>query len=377
VSFSLLIADTYYPAFIETFHGQHPELDRAGYEETLEALLATRFGTSDFYSKNLRLLGHEVHDVVANERVLQEKWIAENCGVLTATPFAIRSAVRKIPRVRRLVRSDRTFAMLALRIRAERPDVLYLQNLALCEPHFIASVRPFVKLIVGQIACLAPPEPFLRGCDLILSSFPGYVERFRSMGIDSEYLKIAFEPSVLERLPRRESPYEVSFVGGFERVHAAGTALLEKVAREIDFDVWGHNGESIAAGSALRRHFHGEAWGTDMYGILFNSKITLNRHGVVSPENEAFANNMRLYEATGAGAMLLTDEKDNLGELFEVGTEVVAYRDARDLIEKIRYYLGHDEERVAIARAGQERTLRDHTYSQRMKELEQIIAAHL
>jgi spore maturation protein CgeB len=47
-----------------------------------------------------------------------------------------------------------------------------------------------------------------------------------------------------------------------------------------------------------------------------------------------------------------------------------------DLVEKIRYYLAHEEERSAIAHAGQERTLKDHTYLQRMKELEQIIEAY-
>jgi len=34
---------------------------------------------------------------------------------------------------------------------------------------------------------------------------------------------------------------------------------------------------------------------------------------------------MRLYEATGAVFLLITDQKDNLGELFEVGKEVLAY----------------------------------------------------
>ena len=39
------------------------------------------------------------------------------------------------------------------------------------------------------------------------------------------------------------------------------------------------------------------------------------------------ATNMRLFEATGCGAMLITDAKQNLGDLFSVGVEIVAYRD--------------------------------------------------
>jgi len=39
----------------------------------------------------------------------------------------------------------------------------------------------------------------------------------------------------------------------------------------------------------------------------------------------------------------------------------------------IRYYLAHDDERQAIARAGQVRTLREHTYEQRTKELISLV----
>ena len=62
---------------------------------------------------------------------------------------------------------------------------------------------------------------------------------------------------------------------------------------------------------------------------------------------------MRLYEATGVGSLLITDQKDNLGELFEVGKEVVAYSSIEEAAELIRYYLDHPDEASEIARAGQ------------------------
>jgi len=102
-----------------------------------------------------------------------------------------------------------------------------------------------------------------------------------------------------------------------------------------------------------------------MYHVLNCSRITLNHHGDVLP----YANNMRLFEATGVGTLLLTDWKENLGEMFAPGKEVVTYRTPEECAELIRYYLAHDAERQAIARAGQARTLREHTYEQRTKEL--------
>jgi spore maturation protein CgeB len=110
-----------------------------------------------------------------------------------------------------------------------------------------------------------------------------------------------------------------------------------------------------------------------MFQVLKNSLLTLNHHGNIPP----FANNMRLFEATGVGTLLITDWKENLHEMFEPGKEVVAYRSAEECAELIRYYLEHEGERSAIAHAGQQRTLREHTYYQRVQELVDIIEGHL
>jgi spore maturation protein CgeB len=112
------------------------------------------------------------------------------------------------------------------------------------------------------------------------------------------------------------------------------------------------------------------AWGMDMYQILHDSVITLNHHIGVS---QSYANNMRLYEATGVGTLLITDWKQNIPEIFEPGKEVVVYRNREECIEAIQYYLRNEAERKRIASMGQKRTLRDHTYDQRMKELLTIL----
>jgi len=107
-----------------------------------------------------------------------------------------------------------------------------------------------------------------------------------------------------------------------------------------------------------------------MYQVLRNSLLTLNHHGNVPP----FANNLRLFEATGVGALLITDWKENLPAIFEPGREVIPYRSPEECAELVRYYLEHEDERQAIAQAGQARTLRDHTYYQRMQNLVEIVS---
>jgi spore maturation protein CgeB len=102
--------------------------------------------------------------------------------------------------------------------------------------------------------------------------------------------------------------------------------------------------------------------------------MTLNHHVDVA---EAYAGNLRLFEATGVGTLLVTDWKKNLHEMFEPGKEVIAYRTSEECVELVRYYLDHDDERREIAAAGQRRTLRDHTYHQRMQELVSLVQKHL
>ena len=373
-SLKILVVDTYYEDFLKTFHAERRDLATASYDDTLAALMAQCFGTADYYSRNLLALGDTCVDVVANDRLLQAKWAAEHGLPFDATP-PLEAVMRQIPYARRFARhSDWRLPALVDRIRAESPDVVYFQNLSLLEPWFADAIRPFAKLIVGQIACPPPSERYLRGFDLILTSFPHFVRRFRALGIGSEYFRIAFETTLLDRLVTLPEAYDAVFVGGFVDVHAQATVALERLASEVQLDVWGYGTESLAPDSPLRTHFHGQAWGIDVYNIFHNSKIVVNRH---SSAAENYANNMRLFEATGSGAMLITDEKDNLDELFEVGIEVVSYRDADDLIDKVRYYLTHDDERAAIAAAGQARTLREHTYANRMKELHGILTRYL
>jgi spore maturation protein CgeB len=77
----------------------------------------------------------------------------------------------------------------------------------------------------------------------------------------------------------------------------------------------------------------------------------------------------RNFEIPGCGGFLLTGYADNLEDYYEIDKEIVVYKDTNDLIDKIKYYLDHNEEREIIAQAGYERTLRDHTYEKRFNEI--------
>jgi hypothetical protein len=205
------------------------------------------------------------------------------------------------------------------------------------------------------------------------------------VGVESEFLQIGFYDRVLERLrdqgvdpsPDAERPHALSFIGGIDprySAHRAGVELLERVSAQLPLGVWGYGADGLAEDSALRRAYRGEAWGLDMYRFLARSRIVVNRHSAAA---EGFANNMRLFEATGTGALLVTEAAPNLRDYFEPGREIVTYDHPDALMEKLSHYLDHDAERIANASAGQRRTLRDHTYTRVMARLSEILEARL
>ncbi len=371
---NFLIADTYYPAFLRDFYAARPELSGQPYASQWRTLMDECFGTADFYSTHLRELGHEAEEVVPNCEPMQRAWVAENGVTLDESlRYSWRLRRKVLPWVSRAPRDDWSFTVLEAQIRAHRPDVLYVQDMHALPPFFLQAVRPYVKRIVGQIASPPHPDADFRDYDLILTSFPHFVDRFRREGLKSEYFRIGFEPKVLERLTRTP-PTSVAFIGGLSPAHTRRVQFLEAIARAHPLDFWGYGTDCLAVGSPLRAHLHGDAWGLAMYQALHNAKISLNLHIDASENN---ANNMRLYESTGVGTLLLTDAKDNLHTLFEPGREVAVYHSTEECIELIGYYLSHESERHSVAAAGQARTLREHTYTHRMRELLAILSDRL
>jgi hypothetical protein len=200
------------------------------------------------------------------------------------------------------------------------------------------------------------------------------VEWFRQKGLRAELNRLGFDRRVLQRVGEHQRDIAVSFVGTFLDMHTSRTAVLERlVEADVPLKIWGMVPAGGLKESPLSACYMGPAWGLQMYEVLARSKIVVNHHGNVPP----YANNLRLFESTGSGAMLLTDDKPNLAELFRLGSEAVAYHDADQCVHQIRHFRAHDEERAAIAKAGQARTLADHSFEHRMRELIEIIGRGL
>jgi len=352
----IAVLDTYYPDFLKSV-----EIGDDGYETLLQRLLAKQFGTADFYSRNLRALGWEAIDIIANCYLIQQHWAMENNE------------------------PSRELEDIALaQIKAFAPDVVFVQDLSFFSVSTLHRLRGSY-LLVAQHSCPWAGDERVREFHLIFTSFPHYVPRIEALGVRAVYNPLAFEFEAIRKLvskqwERRYTGYpdalkrihDCVFIGGVGNPShwTYGMQVLETVAREIPtFKWWGYGVETLPADSLLRQKYQGQAFGIDMYSILLQSKIALCRHGEVA---EGYTNAMRVFESTGCGALMLTEESKNIWDLFSAN-EIATYLTPVQAVQKIQYYLANEGERAYIAAKGQARCLRDHTYTQRMQVVSEVL----
>lgn len=383
-----LIIDALYPAFLENFYSRHPDYGKLCYKDAWRLSMDESVGIADGYSRGLNNLGHEAEEVILNDKLLQLRWAFENdLNIAGERSFhnLMKDTCKRIcgkklygllknitPGCLKVSACDPwMLQVLAAQIRKIRPDVLLVHTIKEVDSNFLKEMRPYVKFIVGQHSSLLPPNLDYSAYDLMISCAPILVDFFRSQGLKSEYLRLGFNDSVLNRLRKSKDRFNVVHIGGYGTVHNERNSFLEQVVENADVDFWGFGTDNLLGDSRILKSYHGEAWGVNRLNIFYNSKIVITKH--ITQVAGEFSGNMTLYEATGVGSFLLADKKRTTEDLFEVGKEVVVYENHQECIEAIKYYLEHEDERQAIASAGQKRTLKEYTYNQRMRELVKIL----
>jgi spore maturation protein CgeB len=81
----------------------------------------------------------------------------------------------------------------------------------------------------------------------------------------------------------------------------------------------------------------------------------------------------RVFEAASAGACLITDEWEGIGQFFEPGREILVASDGSQVADLVRNL--SEAEARSIGRNARERALADHTYARRAETVEQRLQA--
>lgn len=361
-----LIVDTLYGGFLQWLYGERaPGLAGKSFAEQYATQVNGFFHTAGAWSEPLRKLGHEVLDVSANNAPMQLRWMVENDLFDVAKSYSD-GLVFGGYTLRQRQEVNWQVAIVAEQVKRFRPDVLLCANLYAFDDTFLELVRGHYGKAIGQHAAVMP-KTSLKGYDLIISSLPNQVDAFRTAGIRAELVGLAFDERLLAHLEDRGRRHDLAFIGSVSADHQGRARFLAEIARRHAVDFWGSAqwpAGTDLAGTTIRQR--PPLFGLPMYQVMRDCRMVLNYHLDAAGD---YANNLRLFEATGVGALLVTDAKRNLGDYFEPGIECLAYTDTADAIRQLDHFLAHPDEAEAIAKAGQARTLKDHTYHNRVGPL--------
>lgn len=207
-----------------------------------------------------------------------------------------------------------------------------------------------------------------------------FLEELQRMGVkNAHYLPCAAHPPI--HRPVKVTPHEQEKYGSDLSFMGAGYYNRQQMYMKLldfDFKIWGQDW-NLASPLGRMIQQQGERIAPEEYIKVYNaSKINLNLHS--SPTHEGVNPhgdfvNPRTFELAACRAFQLVDHRSEMPELFEVGKEMITFKDPYDLREKIKYYLDHPEERDTIAGRAQERVLAEHTYTHRMEAMLEQIAA--
>lgn len=375
------VSHLYYPGAHQRVGDVLRDLQDADFSEQKRMILALRLVRSDSFVRAMRTLGHEAEEVLSDVWPLHGAWlrqhgIADRFG-LGDTRAAMASTLGQIAEC--------------------RPDVVYIQGLSGFPEGFVPAIReyvPSVRLVAGYAGDRVRPS-HIRDLDLLFACVPSLLAGARDAGMDAVTLYHGFDAECLKLLPDSPPPMPpFVFAGstgfGFNGTHPTRYRGLIELMRKTPLELWATELGTTATDpdhQAFARTFHARGddddladlfddrltpcplsvlypqryheprWGLDMLDLLRGAGVVFNIHCEVPGK---CVGNMRLFEATGVGACLLTDNGTNMDELFVPDREVVTYDTIDEAVEKARYLLEHDDERRRIAAAGQQATLTRH-----------------
>ena len=194
--------------------------------------------------------------------------------------------------------------------------------------------------------------------DLTLTTSPEALIRYHVEGSPAIFFPMASDPNIFRPSLESEKEFDVTFVGARYGVRASIVDALQQAGVSV-----------VAFGPGWPRGAVSAQKAAEIFG---RARIILGI-GTVGHNDDVYTLKLRDFDAPMSGALYLTHRNPDLMTLYEENREIVCYASIDECIEKARYYLGHPEDRVAIAARGLQRARREHTWDRRFKQLFDVI----
>jgi hypothetical protein len=121
-----------YGGYLDSVYKQVPEIEQLSYNEHLQLLFKDSTDFTGSYIKNLNKLGFEATAIIANDLVLQKKWVKENV-ISTGKDILFEQVI------------------------SFKPDILWIDNLSLVDEKWIRQIKEEINSILLVIGYHCSP----------------------------------------------------------------------------------------------------------------------------------------------------------------------------------------------------------------------------
>lgn len=202
--------------------------------------------------------------------------------------------------------------------------------------------------------------------DLFCAHTRAGIEHLERLGCRGAlYVPLAADPELhypmtLSEEDKRTFGCDVVYAGNWRPEHEELFSHLEG----FDLAIWGSiRWRNAKPGSFVRSRWRGrEAFGKDFAKAHLGAKVCLNP---VDPLNFP-GHNQRFFELPACRVFSLVSRTEDTTSILREGETVATFATPAELVEKVRHYLAHPEERERIATAAYEAVINGgHTYRDR------------
>lgn len=265
-------------------------------------------------------------------------------------------------------------------------DVLLVDNCPPYHPDFLRKLNIYkvLRIADGPISAYDRDFAYIHAYDHILYHSPAYS---RDMGMKEKLLycgakKVDFwshgsfdaicDPSKTEMdilAGRRD--IDIIFIGAlYVNKMPMFSSLKKAFGRRLRL----HGLTSVKKNIYFNLKYGFPGWVTPLpfthYVPLYQrTKIGINIHN----RGDYTVGSYRLFDLPANGVMQISDGGVYLNDFFKVGEEIESYKNADELIDKVKYYLAHDEEREKIALNGFRRVLKDYKIAGKLRKAGDLI----
>jgi spore maturation protein CgeB len=184
------------------------------------------------------------------------------------------------------------------------------------------------------------------------------LRQYETVGARALCLPEGADPGVYRRIPGLNHDMDVSFIG---QCYGQRPQIIEYLK-----------------GKGIRVQAFGKGWPSGeisvetMVEIYNRSRVNLG-FSAVGDTADVCCLKGRDFEVPMSGGLYLTQHHSELESVYEIGEEILCYRDMDDLVEKIRFCLDRPDKAGELREAGYRRAIGEHTWKMRFDHVFRIM----